>query len=676
MKKYFINFFLLFVFLTSLLSLSSCNNSKTEGLIFVKLDDGNYSVSLSDDYEYENIVIPKKHKNKDVTTISDFGFSSKKIKNLTIPSSITKIEKHAFFNTSIENLYIESYDHWFSIDFVSEYSNPMYETKNFYVRNQKTDTHRLIIPEGIERITKYSLMGKHISLELPSTIKEIEDCSILSTIEIINHSSVHLNQDSDALIESLFTILEIHSGPSKLDFVGDYVFYKKDDDFYLVKYIGSDFNVVLPDSYQGKGYIIYDYAFMYNTNLISIILPNSVMGFYPNSYPGYVFEIVNNSQLNYNDIPLHSFVMHNGESRLEKNGDFWFYKDKNGYHLVRYIGDDKNLTLPEYFNNENYTIASGAFASNDIVKTIHIPKTVYDIQSQAFGNSIEFFSVDVDNPAFKSINGNLYSSDEKCLIKYASGKNDTHFIVPNNVAKICDGAFQGSIHLKSVTLSQSVESIGTFAFSYCYNLEEIIFSNSLKSIEWLAFIYCISLKKIDLPEGLTTIYSSAFEYCINLEEVNIPSTLESLSSWAFSDCYSLKSINVHTDNKEYKDIDGNLYSKDGKELISYAPNNSAPHFEVPNGVTSIASLAFSNCNNLKSVIIPKTLTRTSGTNIFRDSSVENIYYLGTKEDWSSIDLYDRDKIEELNIYFYSYNKPTENGLYWHYNSYRIPIPWN
>ena len=50
---------------------------------------------------------------------------------------------------------------------------------------------------------------------------------------------------------------------------------------YLVGYMGTDTEIVLPDSYNGKPYSVYQYAFNYMTSLTSLKIPaNVTIGIY------------------------------------------------------------------------------------------------------------------------------------------------------------------------------------------------------------------------------------------------------------------------------------------------------------------------------------------------------------------------------------------------------------
>jgi hypothetical protein len=72
---------------------------------------------------------------------------------------------------------------------------------------------------------------------------------------------------------------------------------------------------------------------------------------------------------------------------------------------------------------------------------------------------------------------------------------------------------------------------------------------------------------------------------------------------------------VSAENQEYKDIDGVLFTKDGKTLLCY-PEGGKSAYTIPEGVAVIGENAFWSCANLTSVTIPASVT-TIGENAFR-----------------------------------------------------------
>ena len=108
-------------------------------------------------------------------------------------------------------------------------------------------------------------------------------------------------------------------------------------------------------------------------------------------------------------------------------------------------------------------------------------------------------------------------------------------------------------------------------------------------------------------EGLpvTTIDPVAFSSCLSLKRITIPESVIAMNS-TFSGCKNLEKITVAEGNGAYQSIDGNLYTKDGSVLLSYAKGKKATEFEVFEFVTEIAAGAFAECEALTSVTFKQT----------------------------------------------------------------------
>lgn len=178
---------------------------------------------------------------------------------------------------------------------------------------------------------------------------------------------------------------------------------------------------------------------------------------------------------------------------------------------------------------------------------------------------LEQIEVMDENVKYKSIDGNLYSKDGKTLVKYALGKKETSFIIPDGVTSIGDEAF----------------------------------------------MRCETLKSVIIPNTVTSIRYCAFRACRALESVIIPDAVASIGNLAFINCTSLMEINVSKNNECYQSIDGNLYSRDGKILMQYAIGKTAASFTIPDSVVNIESGAFVGCSNLKTVVFGKNVVEVN-----------------------------------------------------------------
>lgn len=81
------------------------------------------------------------------------------------------------------------------------------------------------------------------------------------------------------------------------------------------------------------------------------------------------------------------------------------------------------------------------------------------------------------------------------------------------------GLFEDCSGLTSVTIPNSVTSIGNYAFSDCTSLTTVTIPNSVTVIGDMAFYECRRLKKVIIGNGIENIYKKAFAHCHNLTDI-------------------------------------------------------------------------------------------------------------------------------------------------------------
>ena len=147
-----------------------------------------------------------------------------------------------------------------------------------------------------------------------------------------------------------------------------------------------------------------------------------------------------------------------------------------------------------------------------------------------------------NHPNLALIDGVLFSKSDNRLVFYPPNKRDTEYDIPNGTAGIDDKAFLGCFYLNSITIPDSVTSIGINPFTYCNNLTSIKVSPnhpSLTVIDGVLFsksekrlIFYPSSKEDTeyvIPEGTTSIDDRAFSYCGKLTSITIPDSVTHIS---------------------------------------------------------------------------------------------------------------------------------------------------
>lgn len=166
--------------------------------------------------------------------------------------------------------------------------------------------------------------------------------------------------------------------------------------------------------------------------------------------------------------------------------------------------------------------------------------------------------------------------------------------LPNGLIEIGSTAFCDCDCLTSVHIPDSVTTIGSDAFSGCDNLSSVTLPSgwaSVGSYEFTPFYECPKLTSIVIPEGATQIPDSAFDGMTSLKSITLPDTLKTIGYCAFQCCYALESIELPD------------------RLTKIAPNAfrncySLTNVLIPDGVEYIGSHAFDGCANLSNVALP------------------------------------------------------------------------
>ena len=200
--------------------------------------------------------------------------------------------------------------------------------------------------------------------------------------------------------------------------------------------------------------------------------------------------------------------------------------------------------------------------------------------------------------------------------------------IPNSVKTIGDYAFACCEELSSLTLGNSVESIGANAFWLCKGTSELTLPKSVESMgdnPFGGWVYLNSIKveqgntrydsrnncnaiidsktnslvtgcqNTTIPNSVTSIGQYAFTICENLTSLTIPNSVTSIGQYAFSNCKNLASLTIPNSVKSI-----------GDNAFYYC--TSLKSITLLNSLTSIGNYLFYYCRSLNSLTIPNSVT--------------------------------------------------------------------
>ena len=404
-------------------------------------------------------------------------------------------------------------------------------------------------------------------------------------------------------------------------------------------------------------------------------------------------EFLNNKEQFYEDVSKADFILNtlwygqfHEEDRDDEEEYSFVYKKSEGEE-EDFIADRDitHLTIPngvtcieeeEYEGYENLVsviipegvtkIGDFAFAECINLSSITFPSSVTKIEPGAFKDCTNLESIYF--PDWESfLNINDYNEE---LEKRTWGNADVYIngemltdkiVIPDGMTRIGEAVFHGWT-ITSITIPNSVTSIGAFALSGCTGLTSVTIPNSVTSIGNYAFpdedlktVYfndlnsffnidfegegpgwedvdyyingelvkdivvpdgvtningnfygCKSIESITLPDGVTSIGEEIFNRCNNLTSITIPPGVTEIGFCAFSSCRALESVHF-SDITSVCKIDCDR-APGWRDVDYYINGELVTDLTIPDGIINIGRSVFSGCKSLESITISNGLT--------------------------------------------------------------------
>ena len=181
---------------------------------------------------------------------------------------------------------------------------------------------------------------------------------------------------------------------------------------------------------------------------------------------------------------------------------------------------------------------------------------------------------------------------------FSDNKKLTSITLPESVVSIGNQSFRDCSGLTgTLTIPNSVTSIGAEAFEGCRSLTgSLVIPSSVTSIGLGAFRYCSGLTgSLVIPDSVVDLGSSVFVQCSGLTSISLPNSITIIDSFTFQSCAGLTGL-----------------------------------FTIPNSVTSIGHMSFIGCTNLTGVVIGNSVSTIIDYAFFGCSNLSEIYSYATE----------------------------------------------
>lgn len=385
----------------------------------------------------------------------------------------------------------------------------------------------------------------------------------------------------------------------------------------------------------------------------------------------------NDNRITYSNVSVKSVMLGGGPciygDEIGYSSIFIYSESSDGYISIDGLTEKGKtlvqITIPQEIGGKPVvSISDEAFLDNQVMQIVTIPPTITDIGVSAFSgciylNQINWNAISVNDfteihhifddagDSGEGINV-IFGDSVKKIPAYAFAVNTPSVrpsiktvTISDSVTSIGYAAFAGCAVLDTLTIGKNVKSIGNNAFRNCQSLTSInwnavsvdslsednqvfqragvsesgitvTFGSSAKKIPSYLFynsldLYSPKIRTVVMSEGIEVIEESAFKGCDDITSIAIPESVTSIGISAFSGCSSLKSMTIPfvgaTKNGTSNTHFGYIFGASSyNDNSTYVPTSLKE--VIVTGGTSIGWYAFGYCDSLTSVTVGDGVT--------------------------------------------------------------------
>lgn len=590
------------------------------------------------------------------------------LKSVTIPRSVTYFGDRAFdYCYSLTAVHITDLVAWCGVGAGNDYANPLYYAKHLYLNG--AEVKELVIPDGVKTINSFAFANCQglRTVTIPKSVTNINhkafyNCDNLNTVNIEGNGT-DIASYAFAECGNLNT-LNISGSIASF---GEYAFqYCNNLNKVNITDLAAWCNVTI-NPYSNP----LDYAhqlWVNGTKITDLVIPNGVT-----AIKGGVFSHLTGLK----SVSIPSSVTSIGDASFQYCSNLESVSIPNS---VTSIGANAFLNCTSLtqatLSNGIKTIGGSAFSGCSGLTSLTMPNSITSIGTNAFQNCSGMTSVKL-------------SSGLTAIPNYAFAgcTGLTSVVIPEGVTSVGDYAFQNCSAMTSVEIPSTVNWLGKYDFDGCTALSEVgitdlaawckmrfgaekaspffyaktmklngepvtdlVFPEGISTIGAYAFAEYKGLKSVVIGNDVTSIAEGAFQDCRDLKDVTIGSSVTSVGQYAFRNCTGMQNLvvgnSVNSIGSQTFENCGNLRSivvvkgnskYDSRDncnaLIETATNKllvGCRNTVIPEGIKTIADLAFSYCKGLAYINIPNSVTSISPNcstwSSFRGSDLKEIEF--------------------------------------------------